>query len=141
VTSDGSVLVLDNGDVYSASGSDASGWDGEAVQVSEDESTITKADNGEQVEVTKVGNTSSGEPYPGAGGEHSQDTNSSNGGIIVLEDGSVWDVADADQPTASVWTDATAIKVSEEESGGVGSYVLTNTDDNESVTASFIGNK
>jgi hypothetical protein len=133
------VLALDNGDVYSVSSGDASNWDGEAVDVSEDESTITKADNGEQLEVSKAGDTSSGGPYAGAGAEHSQETNSSDGAILVLEDGSVWDVADADQATASVWTDASAIRVSQDESGG--GYTLRNTDDNESVTASYIGDK
>ena len=92
--------------MYSAS-DNASGWDREAVHVSQDGSKITKDDDGEQLEVSKkVGNTSSGESYSGTGEEHSQETNSSNGGILVLEDGSVWDVADADQATASVWTDA-----------------------------------
>jgi hypothetical protein len=138
VTSDGSVLVLDNRDVYSTS-AEASGWDGESVDVSEDESTITKADNGEQLEVTKVGDTSSAGPYPGAGADHNQDTSSPDGAIIVLEDGSVWDVADTDQATASTWTDAASIHVGEEESGG--NYVLHNTDDESSVTASYVGDK
>lgn len=138
VTSDGSVLVLDNGDVYSTS-EDASNWENETANVSEDESKITKADNGEQLEVSKVGDTSSDGPYAGAGQEHNQDTNSSDGAILVLEDGSVWKVADADQSTASTWPDASAISVSEEESGS--EYTLRNTDENESVTASYLGDK
>ena len=89
--------------------------------------------------MTKVGDTSSGGPYPGAGAEHNQETNSSDGAILVLEDGSVWNVADADQATARVWTDASAISVSQEESGG--EYTLHNADDNESVRASYIGDK
>lgn len=139
VTSNGEVLVLDNGDVYSVSSGDASSWEGEAVHVSEDESHITKDDNGDQIEVSKVGDTSSGESYSGTGDE--QDTNSSDGAILVLNDGSVWAVENADQATARLWLDRTAIHVSEEESGGLGTYVLHNTDDHESVTATYIGNK
>jgi hypothetical protein len=131
------VLVLASGDVYSTS-DDASGCENEAVHVSEDESKITKTDNGEQLEVSKVGDTSTGESYSGSGDE--QETNSSDGAILVLNDGSVWAVDNADQATASVWTDSTAIHVGEE-SGGSGSYVLTNTDDHESVTATHIGEK
>jgi hypothetical protein len=139
VTNDGNVLVLGNGDVYSTS-DDASSWENEAVHVSEDESKITKADNGEQLEVSKVGDTSSGESYSGTGDE--QDTNSSDGAILVLNDGSVWAVENADQATARLWQDRAAIHVSEEESGGgLGTYVLTNTDEHESVTATHIGEK
>jgi hypothetical protein len=58
----------------------------------------------------------------------------------VLEDDSVWAVADADQATAAVWTDSSTIHVSEEESGS-GGYVLTNEDDHENVTATHIGDK
>ena len=132
------MVVLENGDVYSTS-EDAAGWESEAVNVSEDESKITKADNGEQLEVNKVGDTSGGGPYAGAGEEHNQETNSSDGAILVLEDGSVWAVTDADQVTASTWADASAISVDEEESGG--SYILRNTDENESVAASYLGDR
>jgi hypothetical protein len=132
--------VLDNGDVYSASDDASTGWESEAISVSEDESTITKADNGEQLEVSKVGDSSSGGPYSGAGEEHSQETNSSDGAIIVLEDGSVWEVDSADQATASIWTDTTSITVSDEESAP-GTYTLDDTEDHESVTATYIGDK
>jgi hypothetical protein len=57
----------------------------------------------------------------------------------VLDDGSVWAVDGADQPTAAPWTDASTIHVSQEESGGSGGYVLT--DESESVTAIHIGDK
>jgi hypothetical protein len=53
----------------------------------------------------------------------------------------VWAVAGAGRATAAAWPDASTIHVSEEESGGSGSYVLTNEDDHESVTATHIGDK
>ena len=140
VTGDGNVLLLDDGDVYSTD-EDASDWENENVSVSEDESKITKTDDGEQLEVSKIGESFNGEPYSGAGEEHNQDTNSSDGAIIVLEDGSVWVVADGDRSTASRWTDSTSITVSEAEGSEPGSYTLDDTEDHESVTATHIGGK
>lgn len=136
VTSDGSVLVMDDGSVYSTS-EDASSWESEHVHVSEDESKLTKADNGEQLEVGQVGNASDQNPYPDTG-EHTQETNSSDGAIVVLDDGSVWSVEAGDQATASVWTDSTSITVGE---GSGNDYTLIDTEDHEAVTAHYIGSK
>ena len=101
-------------------------------------------DHGDQIDVSKIGETSNGEPsYSGAGADHNQETKSSDGAIFVLEDGSVWAVEDADRAKAEAWTDSSTIHVSEDESGGSGSYVLTNEDESppESVTATHIGDK
>lgn len=137
VTSDGSVLTLDNGEVYSVPSGDASGWEGANVHVSEDESTLTKRDDGEQLEVSHLGATSDSNSYADTG-EHTQDTISTSGAILVLEDGSVWSVDSADQATASTWTDAASITVKE---GSGTSYELVNTDEHEVVTANYVGSK
>jgi hypothetical protein len=138
VTSDGSVVVLDNGAVYSmSSGDDASSWEGDDVKIAADESALTDLSNGEKFDVSHVGDTADSNAYAGTG-DHSQDTNTSDGAIIVLDDGSVWSVEPGDQSTASTWTDAAAITVNE--ASGT-SYELVNTDEHETVTANYIGDK
>jgi hypothetical protein len=58
--------------------------------------------------------------------------------IIVLEDGSIWEVDAGDQATAAAWTDATSITVNESEGSG---YELVNTDDHELIHANYIGDE
>jgi hypothetical protein len=135
------VLVLDNGHVYSTS-DNASGWDREAVHVSQDGSKITKDDDGEQLDVSKVGEASSGESCSGAGEEHPQDTHSTDGTILVLGDDSVWAVEGGrDQATAAGWTDSSTIHVSQEEAGSATSSPTKTKAPPESVTATHIGEK
>jgi hypothetical protein len=137
VTEDGSVLALDNGSVYSVSSGDASSWENDEVAIAQDDSSLTDLANGEKLDVSRVGDTSESNPYPGTG-DHSLDTKSSDGAIVVLEDGSVWSVDSADQANTSTWNGATSITVNE---GSGNSYDLVDTDDQEVVAANYIGTK
>jgi hypothetical protein len=138
VTEDGSVLALDNGSVYSVSTGDASSWENDEVAIAQDHSSLTDLANGEKLDVSRVGDESgSNNPYPGTG-DHNLDTKSSDGAIVVLEDGSVWSVDSADRASTDTWTAATSITVNE---GSGNSYDLVDTDDQEVAAANYIGSK
>jgi hypothetical protein len=135
VLGDGSVYSVDSGDQATTS----SWTSGEEVAANEGAESLTNLENGEKVSAKHVGAITDANPYPGTG-DHTQETNSDDGKIIVLDDGSIWAVPDAsDQTTASIWTDATSITVNEE-SGGSG-YELVNTDDHEIVHANYMGDE
>jgi hypothetical protein len=131
--SDGSVYSVDSGDQPTVSG-----WtSGDEVKVAESGDAITDLSTGDQVTVTSVGGSSDRNVYPGIG-DHSLMSNSDDGTIVVLDDGSIWIVAAGDTATSSVWVDATAITANEGSSAPQ-AYDLVNTDDQEAVAASYVG--
>jgi hypothetical protein len=134
------VVALDNEAVYSlSSGDDASEWENDEVEVARDESSLTDLSNGEQFDVSRVGKLSESNPYSGTG--DTLDSKSSDGAIIVLSpDGSVWSVGAAGQSKTNSWSDSSSITVHEGEGPG-NSYRLVNTDEQESVSAHYIGDK
>jgi hypothetical protein len=140
MTSDGAVLTLDDGSVYSVDAADqstVSSWSqGDQVSVAGTGDAITNLSTGEKVTVTSVGNSSDTNVYPNTG-DHTQTTNSSDGSIIVLEDGSIWIVAPTDQATTSLWLDTASITVNDGSS--TPAYDLVNTDNQETATANYIG--
>jgi hypothetical protein len=140
VTEDHSVLVLDNEAVYSVSSGDASSWEGgDEVEVAKGDDSLTNLGNGEKVEVSRVGKVSESNSYSGTG--DTLDSKSSDGAIIVLSpDDSVWAVGPAGQSKTGTWTDSSSITVNEGEGPG-NSYRLVNTDEHESVSAHYIGDK
>jgi hypothetical protein len=143
VTSDGAVVELDNGAVYSVSSSDqstSSSWSpGDTISVGANDDSLANLDTNEAVSATHVGDSSNNDLYLNAG-DHTQQTNSSDGSIIVLDDGSIWEVADpSDQLTAALWLDASSITVQEDSSSPP--YTLVNTDDQSSVQASYVGDE
>lgn len=133
-------MTLDDGSVYSVDAGDqptVSAWSsGDPVSVGDSEEAITDLSTGEKVSVTSVGSTSDANSYADTG-DHTQSTNSSDGSIIVLEDGSIWIVAPADQPTTANWTDSASITVNEDSTGP--GYELVNTDTQETAGANYIG--
>jgi hypothetical protein len=118
-----------------SSGDDASSREGDEVAVGEDDRTLTDLANGEKFDVNRVGDNSDSNSYANTG-DHTQDTKSSHGAIIVLDDGSVWSVDAGDQSTASTWQEAPSITVNE--GSGTG-YELVDTDEHETVSANYIG--
>jgi hypothetical protein len=64
----------------------------------------------------------------GCEADHSIEFVSEDGTIIKLEDGSVWEVDDADSVVSSIWLPTSEVVVCEEKG------TLINTDDNESVS-------
>jgi hypothetical protein len=117
---------------------DSSWSTGDPIAAAQAGDSITNLSNGDQVTVTSVGKSSDANPYSGTG-DHTQDTNSSDGSVIVLEDGSIWEVSASDQPTAAIWNDDSSITVNETSSGS--SYELVNTDDQATVQANYLGNE
>jgi hypothetical protein len=142
VTSDGAVVVLKDGSVYAVDSGDrstSSSWQSnEAITVDEGEESLTNLESGEKVTAKQVGKTSDANPYPNTG-DHTQDTNDSNGSIVVLDDGSIWAVESGDQSMAESWNDGASITVNEESAGG--GYKLVNTDEHEIVHANYIGDE
>ena len=65
---------------------------------------------------------------------------SPNGSIVTLDDGSIWEVPDTgDQSTVSGWADGDSTTVSEDPNGT--GYIITDTDDQSSVSASYVGDE
>jgi hypothetical protein len=140
VTSDGAVVILHDGSVYSVDSADqstVSSWSsGDQVSVGESEENLFNVASGESVSATKVGDTSESNTHA-VEGEHTQQTNSDDGSVLVLDDGSIWEVSPSDQATAATWTDAASITVNQGNAGPM--YELVNTDEHESIQASYIG--
>lgn len=140
VTSDGAVLLLDDGSVYSVGSADqstVSGWsEGDDVSVDDSSSTITDTSSvsPEAASVTYVGDENGDYSYS-AGGDQSQQTSSSDGSIEVLDDGSIWIVDAADRSTTATWTDGDSVTVTE----GQGGYELVNTSSQETVATNYVG--
>ena len=78
--------------------------------------------------------------YSGSGGGHWIKSTANNGAIIVLEDGSIWDIESVDRIDTALWlpiTDVTVVKASSPI--GDYKYVLINTEDGEKAQAKFLG--
>ncbi len=77
--------------------------------------------------------------YLGVGGGHWIDSNS-DGKIITLEDGSIWQINDLDQIDTALWLPITDITVLHADSPiGDYRYVLINKDDGEKALAKYLG--
>jgi hypothetical protein len=137
ITDDDEVVALSDDTVWSL-GSSESWSDGDKITVGESEDTLYDATEGESVSATKIGETSDSNTYADEG-EHTQEAVSDDGSLIVLDDGSVWAVAAADQSTTSTWTDSSAIDVRQGSAGP--NYELINTDEQSSAEAGYVGDK
>lgn len=77
--------------------------------------------------------------YPGIGAGHWIQNVSGGGKIIILEDGSVWEVSPIDIINSAIWLPVSNIVVVED--SGPYPYKLINTDDGETVNAKYLGSK
>jgi len=77
--------------------------------------------------------------YPGVGTSHWIQNVASGGKIIILEDGSVWEVSPIDIIYSAIWLPISNIVVVED--FGSYPYKLINTDDGEKVNARYLGMK
>lgn len=77
--------------------------------------------------------------YPGLGNSHWIDKVIDDGKMILLEDGSLWEVSPIDVVTSMIWLPVSDVTVIE--SDGIFPYKIINTDDGESVEAKYIGQK
>jgi len=78
--------------------------------------------------------------YTGSGGGHWIKSKSNNGSMIVLEDGSMWEINSLDQIDTALWlpiTNITILKASQPV--GDYKYTLVNKDDGEKALAKFLG--
>jgi hypothetical protein len=63
-----------------------------------------------------------------------------SGSMVVLEDGSMWDVDPADKMTSELWKYSALISVTNA-NGGKYQYILSNSEDNKKVRANYIGKR
>jgi hypothetical protein len=78
--------------------------------------------------------------YTDEGTEHHVEGNNSNGSMIVLDDGSMWDIDPADNIITALWKYNAIITVSST-NGGKYDYVLSNSEDGKDIHANFIGER
>lgn len=63
-----------------------------------------------------------------------------NGKMLMLEDGSIWEIALLDRINTTLWLPVTSITVLDSNDGPIGyNYLLVNTDDGEKVHAKYLG--
>jgi hypothetical protein len=80
--------------------------------------------------------------YAGKGEGHWVKQNVDRGAFILLEEGSLWEVAPSEKLDASLWLALSSITVVESSGGSLGyDYLLINTDDGEKAHAKYIGHK
>jgi hypothetical protein len=80
--------------------------------------------------------------YAGGGSGHWIQENIDSGSIILLEDGSLWQVDPMDKIDAMLWLPISNITIVTSSSGSPGyEYLLINTDDNEKAHAKYLGSK
>lgn len=77
--------------------------------------------------------------YSDEDSEHYLEANYNDGSMIVLEDGSMWEIDTMDQMISTSWKFNDIITVSS--SGGKYDYVLSNSEDGKRVRANFIGKR
>ncbi len=147
LTKDGSVLVLEGGGVYSVNPADrstVSAWHvGDRIYVGgSNDDSLTDLTRGKMVSDTFVGDTGgdSADVNPFPEGRYKLRTGSADGGIVVLDDGSIWGVRGArDRSTAASWTGGSSMTVTRSSSGSV--YKLVNTGARRTVKASYVGDE
>jgi hypothetical protein len=139
ITSDGTVLLLSDGSVYSVDSSDqsvVSSWSqDDDVAVNDSGDAITNLSTGEKVSVSLIGNESSANIYVNTG-DHALRDKSDDGSVLLLDDGSVWVVALVDRVNTGLWLAPSSIAVNE---GSGAAYELVNADDQETAEANYIG--
>lgn len=78
--------------------------------------------------------------YGGMGSKHWIKRNLDNGTMILLEDGSLWEIDPMDKLNASLWLAISPISVIASKGGSLGyEYLLINTDGGEKAHAKFMG--
>jgi|GEM_PF-1960584 hypothetical protein len=80
--------------------------------------------------------------YSSLGEEHAIKENIDRGSMILLDDGSLWEVDPLERLDASLWLKLSSVRVLESQKGSIGyPYILINTDDGEKAHAKFMGKK
>lgn len=78
--------------------------------------------------------------YTGTSGGHWIKSKADNGGIIILEDGSMWEINSIDRIDTSLWLPISNVTVLKASSPvGDFKYTLINTDDGEKALAKYLG--
>jgi hypothetical protein len=80
--------------------------------------------------------------YGSIGGGHWVSEKADSGGLMILEDGSIWEISPTDRVDTMLWLPTTDITVLESKIlvGGY-KYLLINTDDGEKAEAKYLGSK
>ena len=85
---------------------------------------------------------STGGIYAGVGVGHWVAKNIDGGTLIVLEDGSLWQINPFERINAALWLPISNISVTESTSGSLSyNYLLVNTDDGEKAHAKYLGQR
>lgn len=94
------------------------------------------------LEVANLDNTLDSGTYSAVGGGHWISKNIDGGAMIILEDGSIWQVNPYDKLNTMLWLPVSNITVTNVKSGQNGyNYQLINTDDGETAHAKYLGSK
>lgn len=80
--------------------------------------------------------------YLGTGSGHWLQKNIDSGSMLVLEDGSLWEIDPIEKIDAMLWLPMTSVRVLESTNGAPGyDYLIVNTDDGEKVHARYRGTR
>jgi len=93
-----------------------------------------------QRSVKPAANSPGSATYAGSSGGHWINSNAGNGAMIILEDGSVWEINSLDRIDTALWLPISNVTVLKASSPvGDYKYTLINTDDGEKALAKFLG--
>jgi hypothetical protein len=136
-TADGTILRLRSGAVFAVLNGDASRWTGDSVRVISGERIMLNARLHDRAEVTYVGDPAKPRIYSNTG-EHTQESGSTDGSLLLLDDGSVWVVTPEGRAHTHLWEESSTVNV---EPGPHGLYRLANPSSGTSVLAAYVGEK
>lgn len=78
--------------------------------------------------------------YAGSSSGHWIKSKADNGGIVILEDGSMWEINSLDRIDTSLWLPISNVTILKASSPvGDYKYTLVNTDDGEKALAKYLG--
>lgn len=112
------------------------------VLVITDNGQITLAKDGISLTESSKPNENTKSGYVGGSSGHWVQENIDSGKLIILEDGSIWEIDPLEQIDAMLWLPISEITVVTSDRGSPGyDYLLINTDDNEQAHAKYLGSK
>ncbi len=137
VTTDGSIIELTDGSVFAIVNGDASRWVGTRVRTVSGGAIMIDVATGEKGEAQYVGSVHKPRTYANSG-EHSQESASPGGELVLLDDGSVWSIPPSERGRTSGWAEGAGVSV---EPGPHDTYRLTNGASASTVLATYVGEK
>jgi L-rhamnose isomerase len=102
--------------------------------------TLSVVQYAQRSSTTSAGSVSGATSYTGGSGGHWIKSKANNGAIVVLEDGSMWEINSLDRIYSALWLPISNVTILKASSPvGEYKYTVVNTDDGEKALAKYLG--